>query len=284
MKLRSLMGLLLLGCAATAWWRWSPAIPSLTEGPDQGFCLRLPVTVNGHSIQPLMTYRLTARVVASRPYQESGYRSVSPVDLGLVWGASADAKRLAKLTFTQGNRFMNWHWPSAEYAIPSTEIANTHIIPATAEIEARALAIKPGAIIRLRGYLVRVDSEWTSSLTRRDTGDGACEIIYVTDLDIVPEFMAPDSPSRADPVFPSFSTILTENSGDRHIEVVVLAKQGSKIAFARKEDRRLYVLPLGRLSSADQKHFGSLPDGSTPLLQKIEQGLYVRQSDLPSAP
>jgi len=42
--------------------------------------------------------------------------------------------------------------------------------------------------IKLIGYLVKVNFDngtWESSLTRTDTGNGACEIMYVTDVEVL---------------------------------------------------------------------------------------------------
>jgi hypothetical protein len=49
---------------------------------------------------------------------------------------------------------------------------------------ARALRrAKTGQTIALRGYLVELRAadgwQWRSSLTREDTGDGSCELMYV---------------------------------------------------------------------------------------------------------
>ena len=298
MKWRLLMLLTLAG-AVTLWWKVSPEIPELEAGPSQGFCVHTPFTKNGYAIQPLMTYRLTARVVATRRYTESGPPSVSPVDLGLVWGRSADPQRLAKASFTQGNRFMHSSWHSYEYAIAPNEIANTHIIPDTPELEARILSVQRGDVVSLSGYLVQVAGTWTSSLTRKDTGDGACEIIYVTAFDIVPGAQATAARSRPAPPpttpapgpaptqhalfgFTPFATTITEKTGGRRIEVLILAKEGTKIAFARQDNQRLYVLALDRLSRTNQDEFAQLKDGADVILRKIEMGLYSRLTDLPT--
>ncbi len=289
---RGFLILLLPACGLALWWQWTPAIPSLEEGPHQGLCLRLPFTKNGYTIQPLMTYRLTARVVATRRYTESGVTSVSPVDLGLAWGRSADPQRLANASFTQAGRFLNWR-SGAGNEIARNEIANTHIIPHTPELESRILAINPGNVVALRGYLVQVDGSWTSSLTRRDIEDGACEIIYVTAIDVLPDAPANDvrsdtaSPAPHHPSYTGFTRFpltLTEKSGNRRIEVVVLAKEGPKIAFARQDDQRLYVVTLDRLSRSNQQQLEQLQDGADVLLRKIEMGLYSRITDIPPGP
>jgi hypothetical protein len=45
------------------------------------------------------------------------------------------------------------------------------------------MAFKRGEIVHMEGYLVRVDGpdgfQWASSLSRSDTGNGACELFWV---------------------------------------------------------------------------------------------------------
>ena len=48
-----------------------------------------------------------------------------------------------------------------------------------------------GQVIRLEGFLVDASRpggwHWNTSMTRNDTGAGACELIYVESVDVVPE-------------------------------------------------------------------------------------------------
>jgi len=43
--------------------------------------------------------------------------------------------------------------------------------------------VRVGQVVALRGYLVRVQSpdgwRWNSSMTRSDSGNGACEVVWV---------------------------------------------------------------------------------------------------------
>jgi hypothetical protein len=61
-----------------------------------------------------------------------------------------------------------------------------HIIPGNDLVEIRLKRVKMGEIINIKGYLVKVAAPdgrtYTSSLSREDTGAGACEIILVADL------------------------------------------------------------------------------------------------------
>ena len=63
-----------------------------------------------------------------------------------------------------------------------------HMIPANPVVEKRLKSVRPGNIVRVRGCLVEVSAKdgwrWRSSLTRTDTGPGACELIWVESLEV----------------------------------------------------------------------------------------------------
>ncbi|MDQ2659864.1 MAG: hypothetical protein M3Y03_05540 [Verrucomicrobiota bacterium] len=58
-----------------------------------------------------------------------------------------------------------------------------HIIPATREIERECASLGEGEPVRLEGELVEATGAgirlWRSSLRRDDSGNGACELIFV---------------------------------------------------------------------------------------------------------
>jgi len=67
--------------------------------------------------------------------------------------------------------------------------ANTHIIPANDSVKHQLSKIRLGQIVHIKGQLVeakRFDGwHWRSSLTRGDTGVGACELMYVSELSVI---------------------------------------------------------------------------------------------------
>jgi len=58
-----------------------------------------------------------------------------------------------------------------------------HMIPADATIAEALEAVENEDMVRIHGWLVRIDRDggwrWQSSLTRQDSGGGACELVYV---------------------------------------------------------------------------------------------------------
>lgn len=61
--------------------------------------------------------------------------------------------------------------------------ANMHLIPADAAVAQALRGVRAGQNVRIDGWLVQADApdgwRWRSSLTREDSGGGACELVYV---------------------------------------------------------------------------------------------------------
>ncbi|MBI2267757.1 MAG: hypothetical protein HYU64_21745, partial [Armatimonadetes bacterium] len=64
--------------------------------------------------------------------------------------------------------------------------SNMHMIPANPMVGRMLKSIRREDVITLRGYLVQADGtdgwSWTSSLSRDDSGPGACELVWVETL------------------------------------------------------------------------------------------------------
>jgi len=65
-----------------------------------------------------------------------------------------------------------------------------HLIPANETVASEIRKIRKGDIIELSGSLVNVTAasdgwRWLSSKTRYDTGNGACELIWVNSLRVM---------------------------------------------------------------------------------------------------
>ena len=133
-------------------------------------------------------FELTARVLSREDYRFDAGASLAPVDLALGWGRMSDSAVLEKISVSQGNRFYYWHVD--EFPIPRRDIetssANMHMIPADDAVHRALDRVRPGQVIHLRGFLVdasRPDGwQWHTSMTREDTGNGACELVYVEDI------------------------------------------------------------------------------------------------------
>jgi hypothetical protein len=81
----------------------------------------------------------------------------------------------------------------AQFPIPRHDIeansANMHMIPADTIVEDTLKGVRVGQVVRISGYLVEVAGadgwRWRSSLTRDDTGNGACELVWVESVQVL---------------------------------------------------------------------------------------------------
>jgi len=144
----------------------------------------------GYALTALASFALQARVLSAERYYFDRESDLAPVDLALGWGPMSDSSVLSKISISQGGRFYYWH--VSEFPIPRRDIeinsANMHLIPATSEVEGQIKRARVGDIVHLSGYLVEVRADdgwrWVSSLTREDTGAGACEVVWVEQFDL----------------------------------------------------------------------------------------------------
>ncbi len=165
---------------------------SAPEQPIQGEATVEPFEHQNYRITPLASYEVTARVLGKREYTSDKSSSLSPVDFALGWGVMSDATILADLSISQSNRWFYVSWQRAYVDVNQVKSnsANTHILPSSEDIARKINNVKRDDIVHLQGYLVEVTNKdgflWRSSLRRDDTGDGSCEILWVTDISIVP--------------------------------------------------------------------------------------------------
>ena len=97
---------------------------------------------------------------------------------------------LARIDISQSGRF--YFWRTDDFPIPREEIethsANMHMVPADKLIERQLEQVRPGQVVTISGQLIEAQASdgwrWRSSLTREDTGNGACELVLVKSLSV----------------------------------------------------------------------------------------------------
>jgi len=144
------------------------------------------------------TYSISARVESATEYDDAMAAAI-PYDLLLAWGDMADPDVYSKLDWSQADRqgmvsgtLGGSGGPdvSTDYVI--THVSNNHLIPDNNSIREALASIKAGDLVRIDGRLVDVRFKSgdgrilsvTSSKTRTDQGDGACEILLVERINI----------------------------------------------------------------------------------------------------
>jgi hypothetical protein len=196
MRWKTLLFILLVGFGAYQYSQTRPVTVTQTgaivaETPNQ-IPLESPprLALENYHVEPLAAFSIEARVLSTEKYRLGRESEISPVDFALGWGAMSDSAVLDRIDISQRGRFYFWHVD--EFPIPREEIeshsANMHMIPANASVARRLKEIRPGQVVRLQGYLVAISADdgwkWRSSLSRTDTGNGACELVWVESVEI----------------------------------------------------------------------------------------------------
>ena len=137
-------------------------------------------------------FEINARVLSTESYYLSRESDLSPLDLALGWGVMSDSGLLNRLSISQSGRWYRWRY---EDSIPVsdeqiiTNSGNMHMVPATSAVERALKQVREGDVISLEGYLIDVDHDsgwkWRTSMTRSDTGGGACELVWVEEFAII---------------------------------------------------------------------------------------------------
>jgi len=136
-------------------------------------------------------FEIQGRVLSTENYYLGREADLSPIDLALGWGVMSDTSLLEQLEISQSSRWYRWRYEDSILVSEQQIIAssgNMHMIPATQSVEQSLMKLRQGDVIALQGYLVDVDHKsgwkWRTSMTRTDTGGGACEIVYVESITV----------------------------------------------------------------------------------------------------
>jgi hypothetical protein len=196
------LGLAALGWAALGWAGCGFALPASSAAaggavdwhgePVQTETRRTPfvwATRHGEvEVRPRAAFDISAVVGAAEPYSFDDGAFLSPVDLVMTWGRLPEEPFRSRVAYYQLTRYYFWRTRDAglDLGYIATHSANMHMIPSTRNL-ARALAhVGGGDRVRVRGLLVDVAGangfRWLTSLSRDDSGPGACELVWVEEL------------------------------------------------------------------------------------------------------
>lgn len=140
------------------------------------------------NISLIASYEGSFGVKGVKKYTTDSASKVSPRDFVLTWGELLNKDVDKEIKYSQSNRWYRYSYSrdsivTGEYI--SQHSANTHTIPANADVLKTLKKVKNNDYITTKGYLAIVhfdNGDWSSSTTRVDTGDGACEIYYITEI------------------------------------------------------------------------------------------------------
>ena len=194
-----LLGLIIALAVFTAYMDTGAAVPDTLGDPIQSNLSQVKtmdyaVDQGIVKLDLLAEYKIDAVVKGIKSYHNDGPGSASPMDFILIWGDLNQPEVNKVIHYSQFNRW--YHFTVSDVArISVSEVsrhsANTHMIPADEGVLKILKHVKKEDYVSMEGYLVRVymkdsrDSGIASSLTREDTGAGACEVFYVAKIKIL---------------------------------------------------------------------------------------------------
>ncbi len=152
----------------------------------------------GYRIEPEYAYDITGMVVSYRHHNEDNSRMhalandhLNMLDVCVIWGDNTGNERLDKISFWNGLFTCNVKTRDQQAwdAFDMNQLSNNHLLSDDEFIRRQVKKIRIGDQIRVRGFLASYATEGGSvrgtSTTRTDTGNGACETIYVRTFEIV---------------------------------------------------------------------------------------------------
>lgn len=190
----------MVGLCALAWRQCAPspiqhgpgirAASSPVQTPIRGTAPRF--ALQDFTIIAQAEFEIEARVLSTKRYIFGTESELSPFDLALGWGPMSDSSVLDQLKISQSGRYYFYRWQSPPPLPPHQmrdHSANMHMIPANPSVARALKRVRVGHNVRVSGFLVNVERSdgwhWRSSLSRTDSGSGACELVWVNTLDII---------------------------------------------------------------------------------------------------
>jgi hypothetical protein len=182
----------------------SAILPELHEEPLQAAGdLPVPFQVSvkklTYVVKPLFHYQLSGLVVSQHrgdSFLDISHRRwrdyLNIKDLCVVWGRNIRSGVYREMKFWNRDFTCMCRFADEETAglFSVSHLANNHILSADRALRRRILGVRPGDQVRFQGYLASYSqpanqfSRGTSTV-RDDTGDGACETVYVTDFQVL---------------------------------------------------------------------------------------------------
>lgn len=154
-----------------------------------------------YHVKPLFEYELRGLVVSrhgSEDFTDTLHAETADhlnvVDLCVVYGGFAREGGFRDFSYSSGNFtcYAQGHDSSAAFKV--TDLSNNHLLAGDDWLKRTLRDVRIGDQVRLRGYLAEYSHsafgpdrpfQRGTSTTRTDTGNGACETVYVTDFEML---------------------------------------------------------------------------------------------------
>ncbi len=176
-------------------------VPAIADEPSQSATSKRPFDVAYAGVQyhvaPEFAYDIVGMIVSYRHHDNNSRMHrlandhLNMLDVCVVWGNNTAGAQLRKLDFWNGIFTCNVKTrdQAAWESFDMNQLSNNHLISDDDYVRDQVQDVKIGDQIHVRGYLASYGTEEGgtrgTSTTRTDTGNGACETIYVERFEIV---------------------------------------------------------------------------------------------------
>jgi len=184
------------------------------EPPLQTETSRQPFTIvsnkQRYNITPKFDYDLTGIVVTYS--NADGFTNIwhhdiwkdfiNVRDLCVIWDPNVNSGVYKKVTFSSDSWtcWFSWKDSATTEQFKITAIANNHLVTTNNQIKAALLNAEIGDVVHFKGVLATYKNEESgaereTSIKRTDTGNGACETVYMDEFKVI---------QKANPVLRNF--------------------------------------------------------------------------------
>ncbi|MDD5644451.1 MAG: hypothetical protein PHO00_03260 [bacterium] len=176
-------------------------LPQLYREPSQVKCDVQPFEVKSgriiYTVKPLYEYQLYGMIVSQHDssswwdyYHKDWKDSLNIRDIGVLWGDNLKTEVYKDMKFKSGSWTLYWYYPNSEVRsrFNETHGSNNHLLVSDENIIQMIKTARAGDQIYFEGYLAEYSYPgWSrgTSVSRTDTGSGACETVFVTGFKIL---------------------------------------------------------------------------------------------------
>lgn len=177
----------------------SQILPALKNEPIQSKVTKNPLTLDyknqSYQVTPVYDYELWGLVVSHNNinafwdyYHNSD--SVDLKDICVIWGDNIKTNDFQKVEYKSGSWTCYFRY-KAGVSFNHTQLSNNHLLSQSEAVQKAIRDLRVGDQVHLKGNLVNYSPvnnlNWIreSSTTRDDTGNNACEVVLVDQIDVL---------------------------------------------------------------------------------------------------
>lgn len=163
------------------------------QDPVQAPTRRPPFTVQikdqTHTVKPLYNYSIAGLVVScgfSKNMAEYRNDDLNIMDAGIIWGGNLNPAVYQKINFYNNGVWLHAKTKDQDVwnLFDPQQLSNNHLLCSDPQLKKQIKAIKRGSVVSIKGCLASY-SDRSSSVKRNDSGDGACETIWVDEFKVL---------------------------------------------------------------------------------------------------